>query len=171
MNWKTPIACAACLTAGAGMTWVGMQKVHRPAAAIAQRESGPAPRAGNERSSTSQAVTQAKLMRAIVREEVAGAVEEGVARAAADAKANAAAGAADDAGADDTSPEPTPSYTKTVAYVDDRLARGVWTESDRDEVSGALGSMTHEERMEVMARVIRAVNQDKLKVEARGPLF
>jgi hypothetical protein len=68
-------------------------------------------------------------------------------------------------------PLPSPSFETARAYVEERLGKGVWTEADRQRMRDLLGDMSDQERMDLLKRVIVAVNKGQVKVELEGPVF
>lgn len=69
------------------------------------------------------------------------------------------------------SPENHVAYQTASSVVTTAMAAKRWTEDDREAFTSAVGLLTSNQRMELMARLIPAVNSGEVKVEVNGPLF
>ncbi|MBM4257608.1 MAG: hypothetical protein FJ147_17155 [Deltaproteobacteria bacterium] len=69
------------------------------------------------------------------------------------------------------SPENKAAYQSASSVVQTAVAAKRWTEEDRDTFNAAIGSLTTNQRTELMGKLIPAVNRGELKVEVNGPLF
>jgi len=70
-----------------------------------------------------------------------------------------------------TSPENHAAYQTAASVVTTAVVAKRWTEDDRETFTSALGLLTSNQRMELMDRLIPAVNTGEVKVEVNGPLF
>ena len=167
---KTALACALCALVGAGGAWwfassTGAPKVDPP---VAVRDA-PAP------ARTVPTPTEVAVLRGIMREELAAALKEQAPSPMSAVSASAAL-AAPAASAQAPDPdeernlEPSPVFVQAQAQVQASIAKGKWTEQDREQVSGELGRMTQKERDEVMRSVSRALNAG-MRVDFAGPPF
>jgi galactokinase len=69
------------------------------------------------------------------------------------------------------SPENHVAYQTASSVVTTAVAAKRWTEDDRESFTSAVGLLTSNQRMELMDRLIPAVNNGHVKVEVNGPLF
>lgn len=68
-------------------------------------------------------------------------------------------------------PENRVAYQTASSVVTTAVAAKRWTEEDRETFTAAVGLLTNNQRMELMDRLIPAVNNGEVKVEVNGPLF
>ncbi len=69
------------------------------------------------------------------------------------------------------SPENHAAYQTASSVVTTAVAAKRWTEEDRETFNSALGLLTTNQRLELMERLLPAVNNGAIKVEVHGPLF
>jgi len=69
------------------------------------------------------------------------------------------------------SPENHVAYQTASSVVTTAVAAKRWTEDDRESFTSAIGLLTSNQRIELMDRLIPAVNNGHVKVEVNGPLF
>ena len=69
------------------------------------------------------------------------------------------------------SPENHVAYQTASSVVTTAVAAKRWTEEDKETFTSAVGLLTSNQRMELMDRLIPAVNNGEVKVEVNGPLF
>jgi hypothetical protein len=69
------------------------------------------------------------------------------------------------------SPENHVAYQTASSVVTTAVAAKRWTEEDKETFTSALGLLTNNQRMELMDRLIPAVNRSEIAVEVHGPLF
>jgi hypothetical protein len=69
------------------------------------------------------------------------------------------------------SPENHAAYQTASSVVTTAVAARRWTEEDKETFTSAVGLLTSNQRMELMDRLIPAVNNGEVKVEVNGPLF
>jgi hypothetical protein len=69
------------------------------------------------------------------------------------------------------SPDNLAAYQTASSVVTTAVAAKRWTEEDKETFTSALGLLTSNQRMELMGRLIPAVNTGEVKVEVNGPLF
>ena len=69
------------------------------------------------------------------------------------------------------SPENKAAYQSASSVVTTAVAAKRWTEDDRETFTAAVGLLTNTQRMELMDRLIPAVNRGEIEVEVMGPLF
>jgi hypothetical protein len=171
VNVKVAVLCGLCSAASAGAAlWLA------PARAVPEKVSkAPVGERPIERSGGSPTGANLAAVGHVVRAEIEAAL--GRQASAEEARRRAAPGsvsAESPVGAGDV-PEPSPpvdesaatsDYRESKQRVDDSIRRGVWTEDDRQSVSGALARMNPAERRQIIGEVIRAVNRGALRVEA-----
>lgn len=69
------------------------------------------------------------------------------------------------------SPENHVAYQTASRVVTTAVAAQRWTEEDKETFTSALGPLTSHQRMELMDKLIPAVNRGEIAVEVHGPLF
>jgi hypothetical protein len=69
------------------------------------------------------------------------------------------------------SPENRVAYQSASSVVTTAVAVKRWTEDDKETLNSALGLLTNNQRMELMSKLLPAVNNGEVTVEVNGPLF
>ena len=67
-------------------------------------------------------------------------------------------------------PEQTKQIDRAYVVVDDAVARGVWTDADREALREQLDDLPSETQVEITARMADAVNRGQLRIAADIPL-
>jgi hypothetical protein len=163
---------AACLLVGAGAGVALSRGGGPPRATPTPPAASAAPSPESERAIV-LAPTTARLaeedraaLRAMIREEIG--AERSTQATATDA---GGARAVDEPPAASLSSDGLRVYDRARADVDRGIARGVWTEDDRNQLRANLTGLPGKVRGEIVRPLIVAANAGKLRVEARGPLF
>jgi hypothetical protein len=72
---------------------------------------------------------------------------------------------------EDMNEEQASAYEQGRTLVDAALAKGIWTEADRDDLHRRIATLPGELRVEIARPLIAALNREQIRFEGDGPAF
>lgn len=78
---------------------------------------------------------------------------------------------ADSSNVKENSPENAQTFSRAVSMVEAAIASGEWTNDDLQEIAPQLSNLSDAQRIQIIEKLMNAINNQQLKVHAGMPVF